>query len=390
MTKGTGAVVGSIALVEQTPWVMSGTLRKNILFGRDYDEEFYNKVVFACALSEDIANWKDGDRTRIGEHGMNVSGGQKARIALARAVYSRADIYILDDPLSAVDPHVMRHLLNHREIGKFRGYTSLEREKLVEDNALVPEKNWPSDGKIEFNNFSMKYHQDLEYVLKNINLTINPGERIGIVGRTGAGKTSLARSLFQLVDKSICNGSILIDGHDTFSMNRRDVRAKLGIIPQDPTLFSGSYRQNLDPLVKYSVEDMWSAILKCGMDELVQPKHDRNKTQNEKIVAEGEHDNELKEIDRWNQKLLMRNRKIIVLDEATSSMDQESDQDMQKLIRSEFKDCTVLTIAHRLKTIMGSDRIVVLNNGRVVEVGPPSELLEKGGHFAELVKANEF
>ncbi|KAJ1725958.1 hypothetical protein LPJ72_006491, partial [Coemansia sp. Benny D160-2] len=85
-------------------------------------------------------------------------------------------------------------------------------------------------------------------------------------------------------------------------MNRRDVRAKLGIIPQDPTLFSGSYRQNLDPLVKYSVEDMWSAIQKCGMDELVQPKHDRNKTQDEKIVAEGEHDNELKEIDRWNQK----------------------------------------------------------------------------------------
>ncbi|KAJ2593266.1 hypothetical protein GGH99_003897 [Coemansia sp. RSA 1285] len=290
----------------------------------------------------------------------------------------------------------------------------------------------------------MKYHQDLEYVLKDINLIINPGERIGIVGRTGAGKTSFAHSLFQLVDKGMCNGSILIDGHDTLSMNRRDVRAKLGIIPQDPTLFSGSYRQNLDPLVKYSVEDMWSAIQKCGISELVEPKNDRNKTQDEKIVAEGEHDNELKEIDRWNKKwnssgwamraflylfvrkpvldrnyirrtrshgldrhvkdtlssgqkqlvglcrLLMRNRKIIVLDEATSSMDQESDQDMQKLIRSEFKDCTVLTIAHRLKTIMGSDRIVVLDNGRVVEVGPPSELLEKGGYFAELVKANEF
>ncbi|KAJ2605713.1 Canalicular multispecific organic anion transporter 1 [Coemansia sp. RSA 1804] len=290
----------------------------------------------------------------------------------------------------------------------------------------------------------MKYHQDLEYVLKDINLIINPREKIGIVGRTGAGKTSLARCLFQLIDKRTCNGSILIDGHDTFSMNRRDVRAKLGIIPQDPTLFSGSYRQNLDPLVKYTTEDMWSAILKCGMDELVQPKHDHNKTQDEKIVAEGEHDNELKEIDRWNQRwkssgwtmraflylfvrkpvldksyirrtrshgldrhvkdtlsngqkqlvglcrLLMRNRKIIVLDEATSSVDQESDQSMQKLIRSEFKDCTVLTIAHRLKTIMGSDRIVVMDNGRVVEVGPPSELLEKGGYFAELVKANEF
>ncbi|KAJ1726262.1 Canalicular multispecific organic anion transporter 1 [Coemansia sp. Benny D160-2] len=250
----------------------------------------------------------------------------------------------------------------------------------------------------------MKYHEDLEYVLKEINLTINPREKIGIVGRTGAGKTSLACSLFQLVDKGMCNGSILIDGHDTLSMNRRDVRANLGIIPQDPTLFSGSYRQNLDPLVKYSVEDMWAAIIKCGMDELVQPKYGRNMTKDEKIVASGEHDNELKEIDRWNKKwnssgwamraflylLLMHNRKIIVLDEATSSVDQESDQDMQRLIRSEFKDCTVLTIAHRLKTIMDSDRIVVLDNGRVVEVGLPSELIEKGGYFAELVKANEF
>ncbi|KAJ2491251.1 Canalicular multispecific organic anion transporter 1 [Coemansia sp. RSA 2049] len=227
-------------------------------------------------------------------------------------------------------------------------------------------------------------------------------------------------------------------------MNRRDVRAKLGIIPQDPTLFSGSYRQNLDPLVKYSVEDMWSAILKSGIDELVKPKYDRNMTKDEKIIVNGKHDSVLKDIDRWNKKwdssgwamraflylfvrkprlykeyieetepyglnqyvdnnlssgqkqlvglcrLLMRNRKIIVLDEATASVDQESDQSMQKLIRSEFKDCTVLTIAHRLKTIMGSDRIVVLDNGRVVEVGPPSELLEKGGYFAELVKANEF
>ncbi|KAJ2654252.1 Canalicular multispecific organic anion transporter 1 [Coemansia sp. RSA 1200] len=227
-------------------------------------------------------------------------------------------------------------------------------------------------------------------------------------------------------------------------MNRRDVRAKLGTIPQDPTLFSGSYRQNMDPLVKYTVEDMWSAILKCGMDELVQPKHNHSMANDEKIIAGGKHDNELKEIDGWNKKwnssgwamraflylfvrkpklnkehiietepyglnqyvdnnlssgqkqlvglcrLLMRNRKITVLDEATASIDQESDQDMHRLIRSEFKGCTVLTIAHRLKTIMGSDRIVVMDNGRAVEAGPPSELLERGGYFAEPVKANEF
>ncbi|KAJ2216201.1 ATP-binding cassette glutathione S-conjugate transporter ycf1, partial [Coemansia sp. RSA 487] len=113
MTGGTGAVVGSMALVEQTPWIMSGTLRENILFGQEYDEEYYKKVIYACALTEDINNWINKDLTLIGERGINISGGQKARLALARAVYSRADIYILDDPLSAVDAHVKRHILDH-------------------------------------------------------------------------------------------------------------------------------------------------------------------------------------------------------------------------------------------------------------------------------------
>ncbi|KAJ2564465.1 ATP-binding cassette glutathione S-conjugate transporter ycf1, partial [Coemansia sp. RSA 1813] len=112
MTGGTGAVVGSMALVEQTPWIISGTLRENILFGREYDEDYYNKVIYVCALTEDISNWANKDMTLIGERGINISGGQKARLALARAIYSRADIYILDDPLSAVDAHVKRHILD--------------------------------------------------------------------------------------------------------------------------------------------------------------------------------------------------------------------------------------------------------------------------------------
>ncbi|KAJ1887854.1 ATP-binding cassette glutathione S-conjugate transporter ycf1, partial [Coemansia sp. IMI 209127] len=113
MTKGSGAVFGSIALMEQTPWIMNDTVRKNILFGRDYDEAHYNRVVDACALAEDISNWTGGDQTIIGERGINISGGQKARLALARTVYSEADIYILDDPLSAVDAHVKRHILDN-------------------------------------------------------------------------------------------------------------------------------------------------------------------------------------------------------------------------------------------------------------------------------------
>ncbi|KAJ2212656.1 hypothetical protein EV179_004482 [Coemansia sp. RSA 487] len=438
MTKGTGSVVGSIALVEQTPWIMNGSLRENILFGREYDQEFYNKVIFSCALSDDISNWKNGDQTVIGERGINISGGQKARLALARAVYSRAEIYVLDDPLSAVDAHVKRHVLDHviMDSGLLAG--------TIRIMATHEEKLLPYFGKIL--QLDSK-GSDLEYALKEINLTIKPGEKVGIVGRTGAGKTSLARCLFRLVGNSTCSGSILIDGHNIQSMNIGDVRAKLGSIPQEPTLFNGTFRQNLDPLVKYTVEDMWSAIVKCGIVGLVQPKlgHGDDSGGGEIIVDKDDSDDELlKEIERWNQKwsesgwmmrtflylfvkkptlddrrvpsirphgldryakdtfsngqkqlvglcrLLMRNRKIIVLDEATANVDPESNQNMHRLIHSEFKSCTVLTIAHRLETIMNSDRIIVMDSGRVAEIGRPEELLEKKGYFAELVKANDF
>ncbi|KAJ2547608.1 hypothetical protein EV175_005153, partial [Coemansia sp. RSA 1933] len=309
---------------------------------------------------------------------------------------------------------------------------------LYVDGAEIPEKDWPAFGKIEFNNFSMKYRHDLEFALKDVNLTINPGEKVGIVGRTGAGKTSLARCLFQLVEKSTCSGSIVIDGHNTLAMNIKDVRTKLGIIPQEPTLFNGTLRQNLDPLVKYTAEDMWSAITKCGIADLMQPSSDSNDNDNDENNSEL--DEIQKEIERWDQqwnssgwmmrtfmylfvrkptlkgsrlaraqrkthgldhyinntfsngqkqlvglcRLLMRNRRIIVLDEATANVDPESDKSMQRLIHSEFKDCTVLTIAHRLETIMNSDRIVVMDHGQVVEVGHPAELLAKKGHFADL------
>ncbi|KAJ1783597.1 ATP-binding cassette glutathione S-conjugate transporter ycf1, partial [Coemansia sp. RSA 2399] len=106
---------------------------------------------------------------------------------------------------------------------------------MVIENATKPEEQWPSTGKIEFRNFSMKYREDLELVLKDINLTINPGEKIGIVGRTGAGKTSLTRALFRLIDSKTCDGSIVVDDQDIFSLNISDLRPKLGIIPQEPT-----------------------------------------------------------------------------------------------------------------------------------------------------------
>ncbi|KAJ2402506.1 hypothetical protein GGI23_000670, partial [Coemansia sp. RSA 2559] len=235
-------------------------------------------------------------------------------------------------------------------IETFRRFIDMDGEKMFAENATMPEEHWPSTGRIEFRNFSMKYCEDLEYVLKDVNLTIKPGEKIGIVGRTGAGKTSLTRALFRLIDSKTCNGSIVIDGQDIFSLNLGDLRPRLGVIPQEPTMFEGTFRQNLDPLVKHDIENMCD-----GQQQIF-----------------------------GLCRLLMRNRKIVVLDEATANVDLETDQHMQELIRSEFKDCTVLTIAHRLETIMNSDRVIVMNNGGIAEVGSPTELLGKNGLFAEL------
>ncbi|KAI9500379.1 ATP-binding cassette, sub-family C, member 1 [Coemansia spiralis] len=275
----------------------------------------------------------------------------------------------------------------------------MEKEQLFVEDAVIPPQNWPQLGKIEFRNFSMKYRSDLEYALEDINLTINPGEKVGIVGRTGAGKSSLSRALFRLIDNKTCEGSILIDGNEIHSINIGNLRSQLGTIPQEPTLFSGMFRQVLDPLMEYTIEDMWAAIIKCGMADLVAPQRKRKANKKPATIRPHGLDRYVFGCSQFSNgqqqlfglcRLLMRKRKIIVLDEATADVDLETDQHMQKLIRSELKDCTVLTIAHRLDTIMKSDRIIVMDKGRAIEVGPPSELLKNGGHFAELVKADDF
>ncbi|KAJ2393465.1 ABC transporter C member 13 [Coemansia sp. RSA 2611] len=802
MTKGNGHVAGSIGYMEQTPWILNDSLRANILFGRAMDADYYKRVLHACAFIEDLSMWPDGDLTAVGDRGVNISGGQRARLALARALYARADVYVLDDPLSAVDAHVKRHIMEHviLDTGLLRGKTrfvaantkhvlpfasqvveiengqvsvrrqvpaiykrpclsNLNREPatiarrdavyiskedsapsekikrhLLWDNlryvtnlctlrlllstallglaapvashmidtralaalapgtsgallqfamlrmssqalggvlaklgmcaALVVQQRyvatrirhafmqgmvhaplslfdsttatrlssayqdgvvdlasdlsrllrsevavvvrtllaasrvarsvpllllvapvaawasgkiqkhvqpaleslqeligetsyeycalkdavddggqlirlaragphftervlrararheavasaydglyamraagertvdaardvlvvisvivqrylgvrvnaavflqyralaqelaascalvldipagvraslrrvdtlrcfadlppeapyttdnkvpscWPQRGQIEFRGFSMRYRPDLGDALNNINLTIQPGEHIGIVRRTGAGKSSLVRALFRMVPEG--QGAICIDGQDVSEIGLADLRPRLGIIPQESVMLGGSFRQNIDPLGHCTIEDLWAALIQCKAAALVSAVSNCQRESEwqsagmlhrlfmlatgtasarkqpkvsplDKVVAGSTN------LSSGQQQLLSLcrllahgRRQIVVLDEATADVDLATERNIQQVIRTQFKHSTVLTIAHRLETVMESDRIVVMDRGRIVEVGPPAQLLKQNGFFAELVKTNDF
>ncbi|KAI8318155.1 MRP3s1 protein [Martensiomyces pterosporus] len=239
--------------------------------------------------------------------------------------------------------------------------------------SVQPPSEWPTAGKIEFRNYSMRYRQGEDLVLKDVSLTIHPGEKIGIVGRTGAGKSSLARALFRLYEGA--SGSILVDGEDISKLDLGGMRPRIGIIPQDSALFGGTVRGNLDPLCEFTIEDMWAALIKSiGL---------------RKHVGYGGGGFSAGQRQLFSLcRALMRKRKILVLDEATADVDLETDRAMHDAIHTEFKDCTILTIAHRLDTVMSSDRIIVMDQGRVAEFDTPENLIAKGGLFAQLVESN--
>lgn len=252
---------------------------------------------------------------------------------------------------------------------------------------------WPAKGDITLNNLYMKYREDTPLVLKGLNVKINGGQRIGVVGRTGSGKSSLLLSLLRLVEPAFPDKSskykapIEIDGVDVLRIGLRELRSRLGIIPQNPVLFSGTIRSNIDPFDQYTDAEIWSGLKKCGMQEAVEEMPD----QLDAPVAEyGENLSAGMRQMLVLGRALLRQCRVLLLDEATSNVDLETDQAIQRTLREAFPGCTVLTIAHRVNTIMDSDKILVLRDGLVDEFAPPAELLaNENSSFAEIVRHAE-
>uniref|UniRef100_A0AAX7SQ83 ATP-binding cassette sub-family C member 5 n=1 Tax=Astatotilapia calliptera TaxID=8154 RepID=A0AAX7SQ83_ASTCA len=249
---------------------------------------------------------------------------------------------------------------------------SLSQEAPARVKGRAPPPDWPQEGELVMKDVEMRYQENLPLVLNKISCTIRPKEKVGIVGRTGSGKSSLGVALFRLVE--CCGGSILIDGVDISDIGLADLRSKLSIIPQDPVLFSGTvrYESNLDPFNQYSEEKIWDALERSHMKECVSQLPLKLESE---VVENGENFSVGERQLLCMARALLRRCKVLILDEATAAMDAEMDALIQETIRSSFHHCTTLTIAHRLHTVLASDRIMVLNQGQVVEFDEPSKLL---------------
>ncbi|KAH6612517.1 P-loop containing nucleoside triphosphate hydrolase protein [Boeremia exigua] len=258
--------------------------------------------------------------------------------------------------------------------------TQLEEEAPLHTDVQV-RPTWPEHGEIVFENVEMRYRDGLPLVLKGLSMHVRAGERIGVVGRTGAGKSSIMSALFRL--QELAGGSITIDGMDISKIGLQNLRSNLAIIPQDPTLFKGTIRSNLDPFHKKSDLELWSALRQADLVSNEAEMGDKSGRIHLDSVVEEEGLNfslgqrQLLALAR----ALVRGSQIIICDEATSSVDFETDQKIQKTIVDGFAGKTLLCIAHRLKTIIGYDRICVMDQGQIAELDSPINLYEQGGIF---------
>ncbi|XP_076672367.1 multidrug-Resistance like Protein 1 isoform X1 [Andrena cerasifolii] len=255
-------------------------------------------------------------------------------------------------------------------VERIKEYAETPQEAAWKNPSYTPPNDWPIQGRVDFKDYKVRYREGLDLVLHGLTFTVKGGEKVGIVGRTGAGKSSLTLALFRIIEAA--EGQIVIDDVDIAKLGLHDLRSRLTIIPQDPILFSGSLRMNLDPFCSHNDEDVWKALEHAHLKSFV--KNLPSGISHE--VTEGGENLSIGQRQLiCLARALLRKTKVLILDEATASVDLETDDLIQTTIRQEFKDCTVLTIAHRLNTILDSDRVIVLDNGLIKEYDSPDTLL---------------
>uniref|UniRef100_A0A2R9BIW1 ABC-type glutathione-S-conjugate transporter n=1 Tax=Pan paniscus TaxID=9597 RepID=A0A2R9BIW1_PANPA len=277
-------------------------------------------------------------------------------------------------------------------VERVKEYSKTETEAPWVVEGSRPPEGWPPLGEVEFRNYSARYRPGLDLVLRDLSLHVHGGEKVGIVGRTGAGKSSMTLCLFRILEAA--KGEIRIDGLNVADIGLHDLRSQLTIIPQDPILFSGTLHMNLDPFGSYSEEDIWRALelshlhtfvssQPAGLDFQCSEGGENLRSGNE---AQRQVGGPQLEIVGQRQlvclaRALLRKSRILVLDEATAAIDLETDNLIQATIRTQFDTCTVLTIAHRLNTIMDYTRVLVLDKGVVAEFDSPANLIAARGIF---------
>lgn len=286
--------------------------------------------------------------------------------------------------------------MNMNSVERLQEYEAVDQEPPAEIPETKPDSSWPTAGEIDVQDVSLRYAPELPRVIKNVSFHVKSCNKIGIVGRTGAGKSTIITAFFRFLDLE--SGQITIDGVDISKIGLSDLRQAITIIPQDPTLFTGTVRSNLDPFDQYTDEQIFEALTRVNLitrgeragvkvstttttttpgTSAAAPVDNQNKFL-DLLSAVTEGGNNLSQGQRQLMCLarsLLRSPKVILLDEATASIDYESDALIQQTIRDEFSSSTILTIAHRLRSIIDYDRILVMDAGRVVEYDDPYVLI---------------
>ncbi|KAG5231750.1 ABC transporter family member [Salix suchowensis] len=266
-------------------------------------------------------------------------------------------------------------------VERIKQFTNISSEAEWKIKDRVPPPNWPAKGNIDLKNLQVRYRPNTPLVLKGITLSIQGGEKIGVVGRTGSGKSTMIQVFFRLVEPT--GGQIIIDGIDICMLGLHDLRSRFGIIPQEPVLFEGTVRSNVDPVGQYTDEEIWKSLERCQLKDVIAAKPEKLDSP---VIDSG---------DNWSVgqrqllclgRVMLKHGRLLFMDEATASVDSQTDTMIQKIIREEFVDCTIFSIAHRIPTVMDCDRVLVIDAGLSREFDKPSRLLERPTLFGAMVR----